>query len=230
VGYKYNRTKLIDVKYKTDTMNYKHKFLSLAAIAMLALASCKKTTDNVSKEVKVSFPSIALNGQPGVKLAVGAAYTDAGAKLTDDITGNISDIQPTSNNVNTAQAGVYVVEFAAANANGYETVVGRVVSVTNVTGSVDRSGAYLREATGVTCTITKVADGLYKMVNPGGAPAGVNTVVYFGEPSPGVYVCPTQPTDSGPMSVINITFTATGATWNVVNAGYGTGQRIFVKQ
>ena len=211
-------------------MNCKHKILSLAAITMLALASCKKDTENVSKEVKVSFPTIALNGSAIVTLKVGAAYTDAGAKLTDDISGNVTDIQPASNNVNTAQAGLYSVEYSAANANGFEAKAARAVAVTNVTGTVDRSGTYNRAATGLNCIITKVADGVFKVVNPAGAGAGVNTVVYFVETTPGTYTCPTQPTDAGPMSVININFTATGATWNVVNAGYGPGQRIFVKQ
>jgi hypothetical protein len=49
------------------------------------------------------------------------------------------------------------------------------------------------------------------------------------ETAPNVYVCPAQPNDAGTMSVTNINFTATGATWIVLNAGYGTGVRTFTK-
>jgi hypothetical protein len=206
------------------------KYILIAALPLLFIVSCKKdTTAHVSKVVKVSFPTITLNGQPIVTLAVGANYTDAGAKLTDDITGQITTIQPTSSNVNTAQPGLYVVTYSALNANGFEASESRVVAVTNVSGTPDRSGTYLRAATGINCFVTKIANGVYKVQNPGGAGIGVNTIVYFVETAPGVFVCPKQPTDAGLMAVININFTATGATWNVDNPSYGTGLRTFTK-
>jgi hypothetical protein len=207
----------------------KLKYLLPAILFVTLVSSCKKTTDDVSKVVKVSFPTIELNGAEIVVLPVGAAYTDAGAELTDDITGQTSNIQPTSNNVNTAQPGLYLVNYSASNANGFETSATRLVAVTSVTGTPDRSGTYLRTATGINCYVTKISNGVYKVQNPGGAGVGVNTIVYFVETAPNVFVCPTQPTDAGPFSVININFTATGATWNVVNSGYGTGLRTFVK-
>lgn len=194
---------------------------------MLVITSCEKDTEHVSKEVKVSFPTITLNGDEVVKLGVGATYTDAGAKLKDDISGAITDIQPTSNNVNTAQAGLYVVNYLAANANGFEASEARIIGVTNVTGTPDRSGNYVRGA--ATCIITKISDGFYKVRNPGGAGVGINTIVYFVETAPNVFVCPSQPTVDGPFAVIEINFTATGATWKVQNAGYGTQLRTFVK-
>jgi hypothetical protein len=198
---------------------------------LLLLVSCKKdTTDNVSKVVKVSYPEITLNGNELAVVAVGAAYNDAGAKLKDDITGAISDIQPTSSNVNTAQPGLYVVTYSASNSNGFETTATRLVAVTSVNNPIDRTGTYLRSATGINCFITKIANGVYKLQNPGGAGIGVNTIVYMVETATNVYVAPPQPTDAGEMSVINISFNATGVTWNVINPLYGTGQRIFLKQ
>jgi hypothetical protein len=229
VGCEHNRTKLIDRLIKKFRIMLRNKYLLLAILSMALLSSCEKTTDDVSKIVKVSFPTIELNGPELVVLAVGTNYTDAGAELTDDITGEVTSIQPTSSNVNTAQAGLYQVTYSASNANGFETSATRLVAVTSVTGTPDRSGTYLRPATGVNCIITKVADGVYKVQNPGGAGVGVNTIVYFVETAPNVFVCPSQPTDAGPFAVININFTATGATWNVVNSGYGTGLRTFVK-
>lgn len=210
-------------------MKFKNKFWLIGIMSLLIITSCEKETEHVSKEVKVSFPSIALNGDPVVKLAIGASYTDAGAKLTDDISGAVSDIQPASSDVNTAEPGLYVVSYSAANANGFEANAARIVAVTNVTGTPDRSGVYTRTATGVDCIVTKIADGLYKVQNPGGAGVGVNIVVYFVEVEPNVFVCPPQPTPDGPFGVIEINFTATGATWRVQNAGYGTGVRTFVK-
>jgi hypothetical protein len=216
-------------KLKFKTMKLRNKFLLFGILSSLIITSCEKETEHVSKEVKVSFPSIALNGDAVVKLAVGASYTEGGAKLTDDISGAVTDIQPTSSDVNTAEPGLYVVSYSAANANGFEAAAARIVAVTNVTGTPDRSGTYLRPATGVNCIITKISDGLYKVQNPGGAGVGVNTIVYFVETAPDVFECPPQPTVDGPFGVIEINFTATGASWRVQNAGYGTAVRTFVK-
>lgn len=209
----------------------RNKYILPGLLFILLFSSCKKTTDDVSTVVEVSFPTITLNGSEIVILGVGASYTEAGAKLTDDITGAVSDIEPESNNVNTAQPGLYQVNYSAANANGFEATATRLVAVTNVTGTPDRSGTYVRDVGGVpvNCYVTKLSDGVYKVQNPGGAPAGVDIVVYYVETAPNVFVCPPQPTVEGPFGVININFTPTGATWNVQNAGYGAQQRVFVK-
>lgn len=209
-------------------MNLKNKFFMLVLLPMLIMASCDKETENVSTEVVVSFPSITLNGDAVVKLSVGEAYTDAGATLTDDVSGDVTDIEPVSNNVNTAQPGLYVVQYSALNANGFEATAARIVAVTNVSGTTDRSGIYNRPATNIDCIITKLFDGVYEVRNPGGAEVGVNTIVYFVETVPNVFVCPTQPSIEGSFAVIEINFTATGAEWRVQNAFYGTAVRIFV--
>lgn len=203
----------------------------ILAMPLLLITGCRKdTTEGVSQTVKVSYPEITLNGNALVIVATGATYTDAGAKLKDDITGAITDIQPTDNPVNTAVPGLYVVTFSASNANGFETSVSRLVAVTSVAGTINRQGTYRRTATGVNCYITKLADGVYEVKNPGGFSGSTNTIVYMVETAPNIYVCPPQPTDFGTMSVININFTATGVTWNVINPGFGTGQRVFIKQ
>lgn len=206
--------------------------LLLLMVPAWLLTGCKKdTTADVSKTVKVSYPEITLNGNALVVLTTSATYTDAGAKLKDDITGAISDIQPSSNPVNTAQPGLYVVTFSAKNANGFETTASRLVAVTSVTGTVNRAGTYLRSATGLNCYITRIAEGVYELKNPGGASVSVDTKLIMVETALNVYSCPEQPTvDFGTMSVININFTATGATWNVINPGFGTGTRTFIKQ
>jgi Domain of unknown function (DUF5011) len=230
VGRKHNGTKLM-VTFKTNMMKQLIKYIMLLAAPVLFVTGCKKdTTANLSKEVKVSFPVITLNGTPVVIVAKNAAYTDAGAKLKDDITGAITDIQPSANPVNTAQPGVYTVTYSASNANGFETTAERVVIVKGTAGTINRQGTYLRTATGLNCIITKIDDGVYSLKNPGGSPASPNTIVYMVETAPNVYICPAQPSDQGTFSVININFTATGVTWNVVNPGFGTATRTFVKQ
>lgn len=212
-------------------MKYIHKLLLILLLPAGLITSCKKdSTDNVSKTVKVSYPEITLKGDALVIVAVGGTYTDAGAKLKDDITGNITDIQPSSNPVNTAQPGLYVVTFSATNANGFQTTASRLVAVTSVNNPVNRAGTYLRTATGLNCYITKLANGVYELRNPGGAGISVDTKVIMVETATNVYTCPAQPTDFGTMSVININFTATGATWNVINPNFGTGTRTFIKQ
>jgi hypothetical protein len=231
VGCKYNRPKLILYNKNFYTMRIINKILFALLLPALVITGCKKdTTANVSKTVKVSFPEITLNGSSLVVLAVGASYTDAGAKLKDDITGAITDIQPTSNNINTTQPGLYSVNYSASNANGFEATATRLVAVTSVTSPINRAGTYLRAATGENCFIVKVAEGVYTLKNPPGFSGSRNTIVVMVETAPNVYTCPPQPSDQGTFSVININFTATGVTWNVVNPGFGTQQRIFVKQ
>jgi len=204
-------------------------------LPLLVFNSCKKeTTDNVSRAVKVSYPEITLNGDDLVIVAVGANYTDAGAKLRDDITGAITDIQPTSGNVNTAQPGLYIVRFSASNSNGFETAATRLVAVTSVNNPIDRTGTYLRTATGINCFITKIANGVYKLQNPPGASVSPNAILYMVETATNVYVAPAQPAQFsntfGDMAVVNINFTATGVTWNILADGFGTGTRTFIKQ
>lgn len=202
----------------------------VAMSVVFLITSCEKDdTDGVSREVKVSFPEIILNGDEVVILPVGASYTDAGAIVRDDITGQESPLEPVSDNVNTAEAGLYLVIFTAANANGFETTIARKVAVTSVTNTVNREGVYIRPQTQVEMIIEKLGEGVYKVTNPGGAGVGVNTIVYMVETDIGEYVAPEQPTVEGTMSLDGIKFTEAAAFWHVLNAGYGTQEREFYK-
>jgi hypothetical protein len=205
--------------------------LFAGSIATMSGVSCKKeTTAGVSKEVAVSFPEITLKGEEIVILPVGGSFTEAGAVLKDDVTGNTSDLQPVSNNVNTAVPGLYVVLYTAANANGFETTVGRKVAVTSVTGTTNIAGSFVRPVTGLDMTIERLSEGVYKITNPGGAGAGVATAVYMVETAKDVYACPEQPNDAGFMELSEIAFTESGAQWRVLNVGYGGQLRFFTRQ
>jgi len=99
------------------TTFYKLSIFILAA-GILFVGCKKEDTANVSKEVVVSYPAITLKGDEVVVLPVGGTYNDAGATLVDDVTGQSSDIGPTTSDVNTAEAGLYLVNYSAANGNG----------------------------------------------------------------------------------------------------------------
>lgn len=202
-------------------------FLLVSALISVGI-SCKKiTTDNVSKLFKV--PVLTLKGAKVVSIAVGATYTDPGADyIAED--GTASVIAPSAIGVNAAVPGLYFVDFAKTSESGIYNSEGlRYVAVTSVNNPVDRSGEYLRGATGEIVTIAKVGNGVYLINNPGGAGAGHATNVYMVEIALNDYVVPPQPTDAGEFSLTGITFTATGAAWKVVNAGYGTQLRTFEK-
>ena len=202
----------------------------LIAILLLAVSCKKETTDDVSTVVKVSYPSIELTGDPFQIVPLGGTYTEEGATLTDDVTGETSTIQPTSGTVNTSEPGLYVLNYAASNANGFETVASRVIAVPGTSSGLNWSGNYLRPQTGITATVTRLQDGVYEVLNPGGAGVGTGTIVYFVEVAPNEFVAPPQPTDAGTMEVTDIEFTESGASWRVLNALYGTAIRNFIKQ
>jgi hypothetical protein len=215
------------IQLKLKSMKNINKFLLL--VAALAVFGCvKETTKDVSKVFKV--PTLVPKNGEVTSVAVGAAYTDAGAIYTGE-DGVVKTVQPASSNVNTAVPGLYLVNYKVVSASGiYETEAVRYVAVTSVNNPVDRSGTYLRAATGVNCVVEKVANGMYRVTNPGGASIGLGIVVYFVETAVNTFVCPAQPTEDGDFSVIEISFTPTGATWRVQNARYGTGVRTFTKQ
>lgn len=151
------------------------KNIIIIASIILGMSACKKIENQFpSKVVKVTYPGIVLKGSDVVSLNVGDSYTDAGATLTDDITGAVSDITGDVSGVDLTTEGLYFVTFTAANANGYETTISRPVAVTDIDNTFDISGEYLHAARGGTANVTKVARGLFLSdnVNGGGSSLG----------------------------------------------------------
>lgn len=210
-------------------MLQKRYLLHLGVVTMILLGSCKKeTTKHVSTTLKV--PTIELLGQTFVSLPVGAAYTDQGATYTGE-DGGATTIQPSVNEVNTAAPGLYFVHYEETSTSGiFHTEGVRVVAVTYQNNPIDYSGTYLRAATGVNVFVTKVAPGLYKVQNPGGAPGHEAIVVYFIESAANTFLGPLQENhDIGDVEITNITFSDTGGSWKMVNPFYGTALRVFTK-
>lgn len=217
-------------------------YFYLAAIVLLAsAASCKRDleTENVSKIVKVSYPSISLKGDSVVSLMVGGTYSDAGAILTDDISGAKSDIGPDPESmVDVNTPGLYFVTYTAANANGFETRVARPVVVTNVPESADLSGTYVRDLNGAPANWTKIARGLYINDNVGGVapPSAAVLPVYVGHLNDTTITIPVQdvPNDYGTLSVTDaklmISKEDTSYSYIVKNPGFGTAKRTFNKE
>jgi hypothetical protein len=225
----------------------------LSFLSLVLLSACEKEeTKDVSTVLRV--PVLDLNGDEFISVAVGASYTDAGASYVGE-DGQTTTLQPASNNVNTAAPGLYQVTFTQKSASGiFESEARRIVAVTYQENPTDYSGTYLRPATGVSATVTRVAPGLYQVENPGGAAGhGAVTVyfietalnpggaaghgavtVYFIETALNKFEGPNQHEDIGgvgDIEIVDIAFTPTGASWRIINnAFYGTGTRTFVKQ
>ena len=142
------------------------KYILLIAIVIgIVFNACKKEdTDNVSKVAKVSYPLITLKGPAAdsiVFVTIGGTYSDAGATLTDDITGANSDLTGNVGEIDFSTPGVYYVNFSASNSNGFETSKSRVIVVYDpAIAQEDYTGTYA-QANGRIVSVDKVADRIF---------------------------------------------------------------------
>lgn len=150
---------------------------TLLTTLILGVGACKKIENQTpSKVVKVTYPGLVLKGDEGVTINVGDTYVDAGATLTDDITGAVSDVAGDISGVDVNTEGLYFVTFTAANANGYETTIVRPVAVTGISNAFDISGEYLCAARGGTANFTKISRGLFKSDNVNGGVTALGSI------------------------------------------------------
>jgi len=215
------------------------KYLNIIAIGILGmtLSSCEKDSFNYSEGMvgisKVTvFPTLTLKGERYVAIARGSTYTDAGA---DAKVGETTADVVITGQVNPAVPGVYTLVYSAANSDGFSASRSRSVVVYDTQADAaanDLSGTYLREATGAFSIWSKIAPGVYLVVNPGGALAGTGVTVIAVNPTGSTISIPQQDTDSGPWGSRseNYDLVRKSYTWVVLNPGYGTGSRTFVKQ
>src|SRR5690606_13767492 len=97
---------------------------------------------------------------------VGTAYTEPGAvalvgedELPVDIDGSVNANEP----------GVSTIVYSATNTEGFVRSLQRdVVIYDPATDAVDLSGSYIRQATGVTVTVTKIGPSTYRINDAGG--------------------------------------------------------------
>lgn len=209
-------------------------FLSI----IIVLAACnKEDIKNTDTKVGISrvtnFPIVALKGERYVTISVGGTYTEAGVDATE---AGAAIPVTTAGSVNTTTPGIYTLTYSALNKDGFSASVVRTVAVYSTDASAaanDLSGNYARTSNGSISTWTKLAPGVYKVFNPGGAP-GTNVTVIVINPTGFTIKIPEQPIGDGtPMSSSNEIYTNSVPakySWKIVNQGYGTALRNFVKQ
>jgi len=203
-------------------------------IAVLLFAACEKETSNVSKVVKVSYPTITLKGAAYVHISVGAAYTDAGATLKDDVTGAVSDITAKENSVDPSTPGIYEVSYEAANSNGFKTTATRTVLVLDYTApaglKLNLSGAWLR-TNGIPVNYYEMESGLYSFDNFAGS--ALVYPAYLITPDDSTISIPAQTSFGLALDCINETLKIappdTTISYSVISDPFGDSKRTFNK-
>ncbi|WP_316819437.1 DUF5011 domain-containing protein [Pedobacter gandavensis] len=215
------------------------KYLNIIVIGILGMTvlSCKKESFNYPPgTVGISkityFPIITMKGEKYFIVAKGGTFTDPGA--TAKVGADDSPVV-VSGAVNTAVAGIYGVTYSAENADGFSAKATRQVIVYDTqpdAAARDFSGKYLRSSNSVASNWSKIGPGVYLVANPGGAPGADGILVVAVNPTGSVISIPAQNTDSGAWASKDESYNLAGNSysWVVLNSGYGTALRVFVKQ
>jgi Domain of unknown function (DUF5011) len=214
--------------------------IAFVCLMILTFSCNKETIVDTPTQVGISkvayYPSIQINGPKFVTLTEGSAFDDPGATamLNGDTTIYTTSMAITA----TTPPAVYTINYTATSPDGSNSdqrivvVVPASVVSDPVIIANDYSGVYLRAATGVTSTWTKLSTGVYTVENPGGS-SGVGLLVVATNYSANNIQIPTQnsPYFGGVVSSSATTYDPPGTyTWVYFAPGYGTGPRTFVKQ
>lgn len=216
--------------------------LFIIAATCLTLGACRKYSPvETDQQVGISkityYPIVATKGDYLMILSQGGTFTDPGV----DATVNGEPVTPViTGSVNTAVPGIYGLTYTATNDDGFSASDFRtVVVIGNDVAANDYSGSYIRNATGVTSTWTKTAQGVYNVDNPGGAAVGAGYIVKVVNYTGSKIAIPKQyATDpDGAVGIVSSTSETYNAaatppqySWIFLAGGYGTGLRTFVKQ
>ena len=203
----------------------------ILVLSIVLINGCKKE-DMPSKTVKVSQPTINLNGAPVIILHVGDTYTDLGATYYDSLYGDNGSLSTTTV-VNTSAEGFFIVTYRAKNKYGFEGSGTRLVAVTEVGDSLNVAGNYARVSNGVAATVTKVGRGVFLTANVGGNSG--QDPAYFMFTSDSTMVMPTQ---FLPKSIVTVNFvnpvydfttTPLKYSYAIDGSGFSTVVRVFEK-
>ncbi len=204
--------------------------LIMIALTLFAAFSCEedKVTEGIS--TITNYPVITLKGEQWNQVAVGGTFTDAGATAKE----GESEIEvKVTGSVDTKKAGVYVLEYAAVNKDGYSSVEYRYVGVISPAATADLTGSYKRNAGAFGVSkVTKVSGNLYKADNVGGvAVPSPSEAVFFYYFDKGKIGCPYQLTPGNAFECTDgVVVEGVSYSWVVINPGFGTALRTFVKQ
>ncbi len=214
------------------------KFIPLfySLLAVLFVACNKDEIHNTEDQVGISrvthFPVLTLNGDRYMTIEEGGTFTDPGIIATE---GGAAIPYTTDGSVNAGEVGVYDLTYTAVNKDGFPASLTRTVIIysTEASGAAnDLSGTYIR-TNGVPSTWTKIAPGVYTVLNPGGA-TGVNlTVVAFNQTGNTIHIPDQTIGDGSTMTSAEEVYSPgppATYTWQILNSGYGTQLRTFVKQ
>ncbi|MDR2466580.1 MAG: DUF5012 domain-containing protein [Prevotellaceae bacterium] len=156
------------------TFDYTFKCLLTAAVAILALSSCGKETEGVSKTTH--YVELELTGGSDFFVSKGGAWNDPGCAALEGETDVSASVKVTGN-VNTAATGMYPLTYSAMNKDNFPASVVRRVFVVDVTAPAPLSdGVY---------TVDKDS---YRHVNSSGAEVayGSNYEITITQVHPGV--------------------------------------------
>nr|WP_294793083.1 immunoglobulin-like domain-containing protein [uncultured Mucilaginibacter sp.] len=222
----------------------KRKYLNIIAVVALTvvLFSCKKD-DFISTDTQVGISKVTkyaeftLTGAEYVYLKKGDPYVEPGVKAMAGTT--VLPVVTTGLPANTNTAGVYTLKYTATNSDGFSASASRTLVVYDTDATAignDFTGNYARTSNGSIAEWTKVAPGVYKVFNPGGAPGTVLTVIMFNKTGTSVYI-PSQiaggalTSSASEASVAGVTpGTLKQYSMQIINPGYGTAVRTFIKQ
>lgn len=213
-------------------MNTKNRLfiLALMCFASVFLASCEKDEDTADVSFVTTYPTIELTGEQWDAIMVGESYTDPGVEAFE---GETPIEYTTTGSVDPNTPGAYVITYTATNSDGFSTSVRRYVGViTPEAAAIDLSGQYQRNAGALgVSTVIRLEPGLYQTNNIGGIGApGPATTVNFFHPTVNNLVVPPQNVLGNEFAAVDATvIPGTSYSWSVVNPGYGTVLRTFVK-
>ena len=216
----------------------KKRFVFLLSVFVLIISSCKKddiinTPEMVGISKVTYYAVLTLTGDVIMAVPNGTPYVDPGVKA--EAAGKDVPVT-TSGTVDANTDGVYKLKYSAINSDGYSASTTRTVVIYTTAADAaanDLSGNYARTNNGSVATWTKIAPGVYTVFNPGGAPGTNLTVVAINPSGFNISILEQFACDGSPTSSSNESYTNSNPpmyTWKIVNPGYGTGLRTFVKQ
>ncbi len=214
------------------------KLLGAVFFSLAIFSSCNKDTVEITDTTVghsriTNFPILTVKGPAYVAVAMGSTFTEPGVAATEG--GNTIPVI-TAGAVNTAVPGVYQLAYSAVNKDGFSSTGSRYVVVYSTAADAvanDFSGTYLRAATGAVAVWTKLAPGVYTVLNPGGAVNNTLVAVVFNQAGLTIKIPSQRTTDGNITSSTDEKYRNTspvGYEWKIVNPGFGTALRTFVKQ
>ena len=131
-----------------------YKYILVILFSVFLFAACEKETEGVSRITY--YCDLDLKGDPIAFVVVGNTYNEPGWEASEngvDVSNNVV----VTGTVNTNVAGVYTIQYSAANSDGFSVLKKRTVAVVAAVPTVDRSGAYglVHASRTGTITITK---------------------------------------------------------------------------